>query len=437
MLTRIKVCGYKSLADVEFKLQPLTVLFGPNAAGKSNLLDALQLVARLVNSQQVNAVFDPPYRGTPLESFTFGVEGVRGMVQEDVVSLSIEIDVRLATRTVEDVNRLAGSQAQQLQHGNGLAGLDRYARDRKSPIRREVQEKYLRYYAALELRPKTGIVSVVEDRLTALTKFGEPKAPKASYLAPGEVSFFAMQGHGEGLPSRLSLRFPVALFPHMYALQQELSSWAFFYFEPRERMREPNAVRETRQIGMMGENLAAFLNTLQAVAPADFKSLELALQMLVPSITGIDVGVNDRGEVELRLLEGRTPIPASVLSEGTLRLLGLLALEGAKERPTLIGFEEPENGIHPRRIRLIAELLKAYADAGDTQMIVTTHSPVLLDALPRKSLYVCRKVARHTTIRSLAELDSIGREMDIANALNDTDDELTVSERILRGDFDA
>jgi hypothetical protein len=56
------------------------------------------------------------------------------------------------------------------------------------------------------------------------------------------------------------------------------------------------------------------------------------------------------------------------VSEGTLRLIGLLALQGVKMPPTLIGFEEPENGVHPRRISLIAEFLNltpAVGGAGD------------------------------------------------------------------------
>ena len=60
--------------------------------------------------------------------------------------------------------------------------------------------------------------------------------------------------------------------------------------------------------------------------------------MVIPSITGIDVGVSSLGEVDLRLLEGSMPIPARVLSEGTLRVLGLLALGAAKEPQALIGF---------------------------------------------------------------------------------------------------
>ena len=61
MLKRVHVKGYKSLADVEVRLEPLTVLFGPNAAGKSNFLDALQLLSRLGASRTLKDAFDPPY----------------------------------------------------------------------------------------------------------------------------------------------------------------------------------------------------------------------------------------------------------------------------------------------------------------------------------------------------------------------------------------
>src|SRR5208337_4735487 len=144
----------------------------------------------------------------------------------------------------------------------------------------------------------------------------------------------------------------------------------FFYFEPRERMRAANPVKEVRHIGLMGEELAAFLNTLHALDDPQFRAVEKALHTIMPNVTGIDVGVNELGEVELKLLEGSTPIPARVLSEGTLRVLGLLALGGAKEPPALLGLEEPENGIHPRRIRMIADLLKNRAATGNTQLIV-------------------------------------------------------------------
>jgi predicted ATPase len=71
-------------------------------------------------------------------------------------------------------------------------------------------------------------------------------------------------------------------------------------------------------------------------------------------------------------------------------MLGLLAIGGAKEPPTMVAFEEPENGIHPRRIQLVAKLLETRSAVGETQLIVTTHSPILPDLLPNEALFVCR-----------------------------------------------
>jgi predicted ATPase len=167
------------------------------------------------------------------------------------------------------------------------------------------------------------------------------------------------------------------------------------------------------------------LNTLRALDEAQFKALEKALHLLIPEITGIDVDVNNRGEVEVRLMQGPTPLPASVLSEGTWRMLGLLALGGAKETPALLGFEEPENGINPQRLDLIASLLTNLTYS-DTQVIVTTHSPTLLDALPQESLVVQQRAGK-TSIDPLARFDKSAPSS--TNRL--------ISERLLRGDFNV
>ena len=68
MLKRIHIRGYKSLEDVEVRLSQIVVLFGANAAGKSNLLDALQLLSKLGTSRTLKEAFDPPYRGKLLVS---------------------------------------------------------------------------------------------------------------------------------------------------------------------------------------------------------------------------------------------------------------------------------------------------------------------------------------------------------------------------------
>src|SRR5437588_13113920 len=104
MLKRVVIHGYKSLNPLDITLQPLTVLFGPNAAGKSNFLDALQLLSRLATCRTLKDAFEPPHRGQALESFTFGAHGVEGLRQRERLSFSFQADFELSPLVVETVN---------------------------------------------------------------------------------------------------------------------------------------------------------------------------------------------------------------------------------------------------------------------------------------------------------------------------------------------
>lgn len=446
MIKRVKISGYKSLSDVEVHLKPLSALFGPNAAGKSNFLDALQLLARTAVARTLKEAFEPPYRGTPLESFAFGPAGIESLLAQDSVSFTIEVDVELSPVVVASVNRQIremrrsritddDAPSEAVTNGNVKASAGETS---------FVREKYLRYRITIEIRPKSGLLHVADEYLAALNESGQPTGKRKPFLERMK-SRLHLRMEGQAHPtyyeryldhSIISLPLYPPHYPHLVAMRQELASWFFFYFEPRERMRAPNPVREVRHIGLMGEELASFLNTLSVLDKPQFKAVEKSLRMLIPSVTGIDVGVNRLGEVELKLLEGTMPVPARVLSEGTLRVLGLLALGGAKEPPALIGFEEPENGINPRRIRLVAELLKTRVATGDTQLIVTTHSTLLADLIPSESLYVCRRLNGLTVIEPFAPLGPLFRPHGVAEAM-DAEEYLSASERILRGDFDA
>ena len=104
MLKRIKIQNYKSFQHIDITLNPLTVLFGPNAAGKSNFLDALQLLSRIAASRTLKEAFESPYRGKPLESFSFGETGLRGLLNRETISFSIEADIELSNAVVKSVN---------------------------------------------------------------------------------------------------------------------------------------------------------------------------------------------------------------------------------------------------------------------------------------------------------------------------------------------
>lgn len=438
MLNRIRIQGYKSLRNVEVHLRPLSVLCGPNAAGKSNFLDALQLLSKIVSSRTLKEAFDPPYRGKPLESFSFGQDGIRGLLAKDAVSFSIEVDFTLSDAVVNGINR----QIKELRRSSADELDERAEVAKEGPVR----ERHLRYRIEIEMLPKSGILRVADEYLTALNRKGEPTGKREPFLSRKDRKLH-LRLEGQAHPiyldryldhSIMSLPHYPPHYPHLVAARQELGSWLFFYFEPRERMRAANPVKEVRHIGMMGEELPAYLNTLKALEPRQFQAVEKALHTILPQIDGIDVGVSDLGEVELRLKESGILIPARVLSEGTLRILGMLALTGAKEPPSLVGFEEPENGIHPRRIQLIAELLKTRAGQGATQYIVTTHSPILPDLIPDESLFIVHKAEQGTRIDPFETWGVLGRRNDIDHALMDQgEDKLPVSERLLRGDFDA
>ncbi len=414
MLKRVKIQGYKSLVDVEVYLQPLSVLFGPNASGKSNFLDALQLLSRISNSNTLRVAFEPPYRGKPLESFTFGPNGIKDLLAQERVSFSIEVDIELSQVVIDTVNR-------QIQ-GVGSPKIIREGKEiNAKPDIKPLHDTYLRYRIEIESLPKHGVLRIADEEIHTLDAHGE--------LSNYHLSLD--KNAANPLQSMLA-QPPYFLFsPYVVALRQELASWFFFYLEPREYMRLPTPVKEVRHIGLRGEEISAFLNTLRSLDEVQFEAVGNALNMVIPSITGIDVSVNDLGEVELNLMEGQMPISSRVVSDGTLRILGLLALSGAKEKPSLIGFEEPENGIHPRRLSLIASLLQSRA-RHNTQVIVTTHSPILPDLIPHKFLYVCRKHQGRTSIEPFStwELPSVDEALD-------DNEEITVSGRILRGDFDA
>ena len=438
MLKRVHVKGYKSLADLEVTLETLTVLFGPNAAGKSNFLDALQLLTRLGTSRTLKDAFEPPYRGKPIESFRIGGGGIRGLVEQERLGFSIEADLHLSDAVVAAVERQ-------------ISEMRRPSRDIETsghadpPARGRVRERDLRYRIEIEMLPKSGILRVADEYLAALNRTGEPTGKRKPFVErQGDKIHLRLEGQGHPTHydrfldhSILSLPHYPPHYPHLVAARRELESWRFFYFEPRERMRAANPVKEVRHIGLMGEELAAFLNTVRAGAPRQFENIEKALHTLLPNVDGIEVEVSDVGEVELRLREGGVAIPARVVSEGTLRLLGLLALTADAQAPALVGFEEPENGVHPRRIEMIAELLKARERLQDSQYVVTTHSPILPNLLPQRSLFVVRRTNGRTGIDPFSTWGPLARRDDVDAALSDDQDGPTISERILRGDFGA
>ena len=146
-------------------------------------------------------------------------------------------------------------------------------------------------------------------------------------------------------------------------------------------------------------NLAVFLSRLRK-SPATKRAIITGIRDLYEGLTDFEV-VTEGGSAQIFFEEGDFSIPATRLSDGTLRYLCLLALLLDPTPPPLICIEEPELGLHPDMLPKIADLL---IDASKrTQLIVTTHSDVLVDALSEQpeSVLVCEKHDGKTTIKRL------------------------------------
>ena len=151
-------------------------------------------------------------------------------------------------------------------------------------------------------------------------------------------------------------------------------------------------------------NLGLFLNRLKTRHPAAARAILNGLADLYDGITEFNVLIQE-GTVQVFFTEGDFVIPATRLSDGTLRYLCLLAILCDPDPPPLICIEEPELGLHPDVLPKLADhLLEA---SKRTQLIVTTHSDVLVDAMSDhpEAVVVCEKHQGATEMTRLSADD--------------------------------
>lgn len=420
MLSRLRVQGFKSLLDVEIELAPLVVLMGPNAAGKSNLLESLLLLSRLATEPTLAAAFEPPLRGYPLEAFSLPEEGLENLLRQDHAELTLEAVV----------------------HSNPASS-------------RPVPEP-LRYRASISIQPRTGTLEVVDEHLVRLRLDGAPKRPPR--IERSEEGLIVRQIGRSGLPHVEPLRLGHTLisdrqftgetrYPDFDRLRSELSAWQTYYLDPRISMREPQPPREVKDIGSRGEWIAPFLYRLKTT-PAlhkHFLAISRALRTAIPTVEKLDVDLDPRrGSLDIVIQQDGTPYSSRVVSEGTLRVLALCCLAGNPWPGELIAFEEPENGVHPRRIEVIANLLASTAEQGRSQVVVTTHSPTLIAAMLRKAheapeqirIYRCAQRGRATEVKAFEALPLL-EDKGIRESLTGPEDSGLVEAMLLRGWLDG
>ncbi|MDX1745149.1 MAG: AAA family ATPase, partial [Halobacteriales archaeon] len=169
MITRLRIKGYKSLEDIELTdLSRLIVLFGPNAAGKSNLLDALDLLSFLAKEDTLIMAFQR-HRGNrtnnplPVRWFFHGAQENDHRERK----IEVEVDLELQERIVEQLNH-------ELEQREEHSGLERaYTR---------VTQPRLRYQLTIAYSPEARSLYVTHESLVPLTKQGKPHETIVPYI---------------------------------------------------------------------------------------------------------------------------------------------------------------------------------------------------------------------------------------------------------------
>lgn len=410
MLRSLTVQGFKSLADVTVIFPRLAVLFGPNASGKSNLLDAIQALSRIGTQRTLADALSEPIRGYPVESFTFPDGGLAELLSQREARFTLEADL--------------------------TAGRETY-----------------RYRVAVVIQPGSGTLTTSDEYLALLGAKGAPKGRAAIERVDSNLHIRRKSKPAHPRQETVGLnhtvlsdpRFGGAEYSGLERTRRELADWRTYYLDPRVAMRTARPPSDVRDIGVLGEHIAPFLYKLKAEHGGHFDAILRTLRSIIPSIEAIDVDLDKRrGTLDLLVRQNGTDFSARIVSEGTLRVLALCAIAVNPWGGSLLAFEEPENGVHPRRLELIAQLLLSLALEQERQVVVTTHSPLFCDAILKEArsrpddtgLFNVRRSGRGTEIRPFDVTGPLFKDREIAAALTSGTEDGLFESLLVRGLID-
>lgn len=324
-LERVVLRNYKSIGFCDVALRPLTYLVGVNGSGKSNFLDALHLVRDALNGSLDNAMNE---RG--------GLGEIRRRSSGHPTHFTIRLEFRLP---------------------DGRRG----------------------WYAFN--------VGALKDRGY------EVQTEECSLESPGKGPFYRVRkGEVEScsepsFPSITADRLALVAASGMTAFRpvfEAIAAMGFYNLNPK-LMRELQKPQEGKLLKPAGENIASVVGHLERVADSRMETIQEFLQLVVPTVHGVQrtpVGPMESLEFRQDVAGAKHPwkFPAQNMSDGTLRALGVLValFQGNRDyAPTLVGIEEPETALHPAASAALRDALTRAS--AQTQVLVTSHSPDLLD----------------------------------------------------------
>jgi predicted ATPase len=356
MINQLKVKNYRSLADVTVNFELLTVLVGPNGSGKSNLVDVLRFVSEaLIHG---------------LDSAVIKRHGMSALRRWSGKGRPYDVEIGLSIS------------------GNGILAAD------------------YQFTLGGELR---GEYRVKSERCEVYDPSGPFSKPLSKFeTLNGEWSASPMEVAPSLQPTALALPLLTGLEPFRLVYDL-LTSMSFYNIVPND-LTEPQKPANAYPLTERGDNLASLLRDLRRGHTTVARELENALSSVMGDILGYQVAqVGGYLVTKLRHTgAGKDQQPLFELSQesdGTLRLLGILSALYQTPPRGLIALEEPELTIHPGVMSLLWEEIQAAAQRRDRQMqvVLTTHSPDLLDMCEADQIRVVEKISGITHVGPVAE----------------------------------
>lgn len=345
-IRKVTIKGFRSLRDVTWEPGKLNVVIGPNGSGKSNLLRALTLL-------QKSATGELPQEALRLG----GIAPLLWDAQASAIVWTVKTDpLDVARDPARDsltyelhLQRLGASSSYRVEHeqlGN------HYLQD----IGQKAEPKKF-----LERRPGNAVTFDFQERILVAHEGSVPEDQTLLSLVAGPF----------GNPIVLGFR-------------DMLAGWSIYHdvhVDQQAPLRQAAVARMDRRVATDGQNLIPVLHTLYT-GSRDFKKLVDEAMRAAFSKEYEELvfppAADQRVQLRVRWRSLRTEQSAADLSDGTIRFLLLLAILASPSPGSLIAIDEPEIGLHPSMLPIVAELC---ADASErSQIILTTHSAQFLDA---------------------------------------------------------
>lgn len=445
MLTRIEIDGFKTFEKFAIDLEPFVVILGVNAAGKSNLFDAVQLLSNLATQDVSQALKN--MRGEPAELFR---RTQSGLSQHIRFAVEVLIDPKVRDPWGKEVS---------ISHTRLRYELELERRE----VRPGVEKVMVSYESLRRIASKADTwakrFSVSKDFRKQHLKYSASR--NADLLSTSEVDgkrVFRL--HQDGHSGRTQERPATAAeatvlysitntdFPHLFAMRDEMHHWRLLQLDPA-LLRRPSPATSPDLLTADGSNLAAVLARLKAETSTEdqpqgvLHDIALALNNLIPGVRSLDAGL-DPGTREYRIhltMRDGLPFSSRVISDGTLRVLALLTLLHDPRHRGMVCFEEPENGVHPARLKRLMERLRDMVSTLDNttpvsahlnQLLLNSHSPVVLSSFLTSTHQTARDPvlfadtaqvvdAQTREIRRKTRLRPVTRQDDLPNKLKTED----------------